>query len=574
MKEESGKLSDQKKRLCQNIPLLSWLPGYNRSWLKFDLIAGISLAAFAIPDGMAYASLAGLPPQYGLYAGLVAPLIFFIFTTSRQAVVGPSSSEAIMLASVLSIVALGDPYRYTVLAAFTAILVGVIALFAWLFRMGFLVNLISGPVLKGFLVGTGLVIIMSQVPKILGIAGAPSDFIAKSWYVIENLALTNPYAVAIGVGGLIALYILKKKVPGWPNTLIVLIGAIVFMQISDFAEKGVKIVGTVPSGVPCFAIPDVAPKDITLVFPLALALFLLAYVELTTIARMYAKDHKYEIDTNQELLALGASSIGTGFFQGFPIAGSFGKSAVNDRAGARTPLAGAVAGTIIILVVLFFTGFLYNIPEPILAALIIAAVISIVDFMGFLHIGSVNKTEMYISIITFAGVLIFGILSGVIIGVILSLVYILYNISFPHIAVQGKIPGTTLYGDKERKPAKEEIPGVLIVRIDAPLIFANAQIFREKVRNLIREREIPVKLVVVDLSSSPIIDITAAELIKDLVTELSEQGISVKIANTTGRVRDVLRSTGIAEITGSASHDNPVEAIIAEWSEYNTQEQV
>jgi sulfate permease, SulP family len=565
MKEELKTGLNLKKKMTQNIPVLSWLPGYNRDWLKFDLIAGISLAAFAIPDGMAYASLAGLPPQYGLYAGLVAPLIFFIFTTSRQGVVGPSSSEAIMLASVLSIVALGDPYRYTMLAAFTAILVGVIALLAWLFRMGFLVNLISGPVLKGFLVGTGLVIVMSQVPKIMGIAGAPPDFIAKSWYVIENLAYTNPYAVAIGVGGLIILYILKKKFPAWPNTLIVLIGAIVFMRLSNFAAEGVKIVGTVPSGVPCFSVPDVAPQDITLVFPLALALFLLAYVELTTIARMYAKDHKYEIDTNQELLALGAGSIGTGFFQGFPIAGSFGKSAVNDRAGARTPLAGAVAGAIIILVVLFFTGFLYNIPEPILAALIIAAVISIVDFMGFLHIGSVNKSEMYISLITFAGVLIFGILSGIIIGVILSLIYILYNISFPHIPVQGRVPGTGLFGDIERKPEKEEIPAILIVRIDAPLIFANAQIFRERVRNLVKEREIPVKLVIVDLSSSPIIDITAAELIKDLVTELSSQGIGLRIANTTGRVRDVLRSIGIAEISGSTSHDNPVDTIVAEW---------
>ncbi|MCJ7742182.1 MAG: SulP family inorganic anion transporter, partial [Methanoregula sp.] len=367
MNDEAGSVSKVLSRITPYIPVLSWLPKYDRKWLRFDLLAGATLAAFAIPDGMAYASLAGLPPQYGLYVSIVAPLVYFFFATSRQAVVGASSSEAILLASVLAVIALGDPYRYIMLASYTAILVGVIALVAWLFRLGFLVNLISGPVLKGFLVGTGLVIIMSQIPKIMGIAGAPSDFFAKAVYILQNLEYVNLYSVAVGIAGLIILLILEKKVPRLPGSLVLVIGAIIVTSFSSLPEKGVAIVGAVPSGLPCFAIPDVGVQDFSLVFPLAVALFLLSYVELTSIARTYAKTRNYEIDTDQELLALGASSIGTGFFQGFPVAGSFSKSAVNDRAGALTPLSGALAGLVAILVVLFFTGFLYYLPEPILA---------------------------------------------------------------------------------------------------------------------------------------------------------------------------------------------------------------
>ncbi len=565
MNDDAGSVSKVLSRIIPYIPIISWFPKYDRKWLRFDLLAGLTLAAFAIPDGMAYASLAGLPPQYGLYVSIVAPLLYFLFATSRQAVVGASSSEAILLASVLAVVALGDPYRYIMLASYTAILVGVIAVVAWLLRLGFLVNLISEPVLKGFLVGTGLVIIMSQIPKILGIAGAPSDFFAKAIYVLQNLEYANLYSVAVGVAGLVILLILEKKVPRLPGSLVLVVGAIIITSFSSLPEKGVEIVGAVPSGLPCFAIPDVGPQDFSVVFPLAMALFLLSYVELTSIARTYAKTRNYEIDTDQELLALGASSIGTGFFQGFPVAGSFSKSAVNDRAGALTPLSGALAGLVAILVVLFFTGFLYYLPEPILAVLIIAAVINMVDFRGFLRIWSVNKYEVYIALITFAGVLILGILAGVIIGVFLSLIGILYNISFPYIPVQGRIPGTTLYGDVTRKPAKEETAGILVLRVDAPLIFANSHILQERVKKLIQQQAIPVGLVVIDLSPSPIIDVTAADMINDLYDDLSGKGITLRIANASGKVRDVLGSSGIEKKMGVVRLDSSVNDIIKAW---------
>jgi len=281
---------------------------------------------------------------------------------------------------------------------------------------------------------------------------------------------------------------------------------------------------------------------------------------------MYARTRNYEINSDQELLALGASSIGTGLFQGFPIAGSFGKSAVNDRAGALTPLAGAFAGLVVMVVVLYFTGFLYYLPTPILAILIIAAVIKIVDFPGFLRIWSVNRYEVYIALITFAVVVFQGILFGVIIGVFLSILGILYHISFPDIPVQGRIPGTTSYGDVERRPEKEETPGVLILRIDAPLIFANAHVLMTRVKKLIHQQKIPVRLVIIDLSPSPIIDITASDMILDLHENLAGMGITLRIANASGKVRDILRADGIGEKTGTTNLNMSIHDIITEWT--------
>ena len=266
-------------KLTHAIPILKWLPSYDRRWLKFDLIAGITLAMFAIPDNMAYATLAGLPPEYGLYAGIMAPLGYFIFASSRQAVVGPSSSEALMVGSFLGLLAISSFTQYAALAGLTAILVGIIAIFAWVLRMGFLVNLISGPVLKGFLAGAGIVIIGSQIPKLLGISGAPSDFFPKMVYVLQNLAQTNFYSLALGVIAIIGILAIEKKYPRVPGSLIIVIAAIIFMTYSSFVEKGVEILGYIPPGLPTLGIPEFTAADVGSVFPLAVALFILSYVE-------------------------------------------------------------------------------------------------------------------------------------------------------------------------------------------------------------------------------------------------------------------------------------------------------
>jgi high affinity sulfate transporter 1 len=551
-----------KHRLLCMVPVLRWLPSYDKSWLKFDLIAGLTLAAFAIPDNMAYATLAGLPPEYGLYTGIMAPLAYFVFATSRHASVGPSSSEAIMVATFLAAIVITSPAQYAGIVALTAILVGIICVVAWLLKLGFLVNLISGPVMKGFLVGTGLVIIVSQIPKILGLSGAPSSFFGKIGFVLQNLPEINIFALALGIGALVLFFILEHKFPRLPGTLLVVILSIIFVALTDLAERGVEIVGTIPQGLPELGMPLFSPGDVELVLPLAIGLFILSFVELSTIARTYAKEHEYEIDNNQELLALGASSVSVGIAQGFPVAGSFSKTAVNDRNNAKTQLSGAIAAGVTILVVLFLTGFFYYLAEPVIAALIIVAVFKMVDIAGLSRIGHINKNEIYVAVITLAGVLLFGILAGVLIGTFLCLIGILYRVSFPHMAVLGRIPDSDTFGDIARHPENEVVEGIFIFRIDAPLIFANAESFKENILSALGREQRPIHVVILDFESSPFTDVTAVDMTRDLISELEHKGIELRIANASGQTRDILRRAGIEEKVGRLDQATTIAAII------------
>jgi SulP family sulfate permease len=417
-------------------------------------------------------------------------------------------------------------------------------------------------VMKGFLVGTGIVIVVSQIPKLLGLSGAPSSFFDKIVFILQNLPETNFYALALGISALLLFFVLEHKFPRLPGSLIVVILSIIFVAWTDLVEKGVEIVGTIPQGLPQIGVPVFTPADVELVFPLAIGLFVLSFVELSTIARTYAKAHEYEIDNNQELLALGASSVSVGIAQGFPISGSFSKTAVNDRNGAKTQLAGAIAAGVIILVVLYFTGFFYYLAEPVIAALIVVAVFKMVDIPGLARIGHINRTEIYIALITFGGVLIFGILAGVLIGAALSLIEILYRFTFPHMAVIGRIPGTNVFGDIDRHPENEAIPGVFIYRIDAPLIFANAESFKENFSKAFGQEHRPVNLVIIDLQSSPITDVTAVDMIRDLITELERKGIILRLAHASGQVRDVLRAAGIEDKVGKLDQTTTIAALI------------
>jgi len=556
-----------KTQVLNVIPILKWLPSYERSWLKFDIIAGLTLAAVAIPDNIAYATLAGLPPEYGLYAGIMAPLAYFFFATSRHVSIGPSSSEAIMVATFLAAMVISSPAQYAGLVALTAILVGVISLGAWLLRLGFLVNLISGPVMKGFLVGTGIVIIIGQIPKILGLSGAPPSFFEKIIFILQNLPGTNIYALILGAGAVFMFIALDRKYPRIPGHLIVMLLSIFLVGLANLAHYGVEIVGSIPSGLPEPGLPHVSPGDLQLVFPLAVGLFILSFVELSSVARTYAKIHEYEVDNNQELLALGATSIATGIGQGFPIGPSFSKTAINERNGAKTQLACAISALVIILVLLFLTGFFYYLAEPVIAALILVAVIKMVDIPGLARIGKINVPEIYIALVTLGCVLIFGILAGVLIGAGLSLIEVLYRFTFPHMVVVGRIPGTDVYGNVGRQPEKEVIPGIFIYRIDAPLIFANAENFKELFLSALSREERPIHLAIIDLGSSPITDVTAVDMIHDLIADLERRRITLRLANASGPVRDIFQAAGIEEKVGALDRTTTIPALVKEWPE-------
>jgi high affinity sulfate transporter 1 len=563
---ERGSTSDHtwRKRIAAFFPITTWLPTYSREWFRFDLLAGITLAAFSIPELIAYAELAGLPPEYGLYAGILAPIIYIFFGTIRQLSIGPSSSEAILLASVLGIIVVGDPGRYAALAALTAIMVGVMAIIARIFRLGFIVNLISATVLKGFLIGTGLVIIVGQLPKIFGIEGIQGSFFERLFYFLAHLSDTQLLTLAIGVGGIIFLIVAERRFPRLPNTLIVVILSIILVSVLNLAERGVQVVGQIPQGLPELGFPEFQAGDPFVLFPLAFALFILAYVETMSIGRSLSKEQHYPVNANQELLALGSTSIAAGMSQGFPIAGSFSRTEVNVKNHAVTPFAGGIAAVVIALVALWFTGLFANLPESIIGVIIVMAVFHLVDIAGLRRIASISRSETIIATATLFGVLVFGILLGVFIGVILSLLEMLFRVTYPHTAILGRIGDTNRFGDISRHPENRLTPGVFIFRVDAPLIFANSETVKQRILKNV-EKDPGISLVILDMEASPIVDITAADMLGELNEELGSRSIALRLAEATGQVRDIIRAAGYEDSMGRIGQDTKISTVIAEW---------
>jgi high affinity sulfate transporter 1 len=540
----SEKSSGFKKKLGVFLPVIIWLPKYDRKKLfRPDLIAGISLAAFSVPELMAYAELAGLPPEYGLYAGIVAAITYFFFGTIKQFVIGPSSSQAIMVASVIGIIAV-SPEHYLDLAMATAILVGIIFLAARVFRLGFIVNLIPVSVLKGFLAGVGLVIIGGQLYKLFGLEGGGGNFFEDIAYVFQNLGETNLPTLAVGLGFMALLLGIEHKYPKLPASLIVVALSIILMTITNLEGHGVHIIGEIPSGLPSPRVPELQQGDLQALLPLAAALFLLSYVESMSIGRTYAKKNGYKIDENQELVAIGTTNITTGRFQGFPVSGSFSRTAINDSAGGITPVSTFSSGIIIAIVALFLTGLFYNMPEVIIAVLVIVAVYKMVDIKELKRVRSHSHVEFFIAMISMALVLILGVLEGVIFGVILSFIYMLYRIAATRVRELGRVPGTHIYRDIERHPENKTIPGIKILRVDAPLLFANAVNAEDKILARV-EADPETKQVILDLESSPIIDLSATDMLSELYEKLDEKGIKLFVANPTSEVRDAMRLEGL-----------------------------
>ncbi|HWQ67378.1 MAG TPA: SulP family inorganic anion transporter [Methanospirillum sp.] len=552
--------------LCSYLPILSWYPGYSKLIFKEDLIAGITLTAFAVPELLAYAQLAGLPPVYGLYAGIIAPIVYCLFGTIRQLSIGPSSSEAILTAALLGTIAGGDISRYVSLAALTVFLVGIIAILARVLQLGFIVHLISATVLKGFLAGIGIVIIGGQLFKVFGIPGIQNGFFEQIGYLITHLDETNLPTLLIGLGAILLLSVAGHRFHKLPIALLVVILSIFLMRFSDLPSRGVAMVGTIPGGLPGFMLPDLNLVDIQLLLPLAFAVFLLAYVEQMSIGYTLSKKFHYRVDPDQELLALGATSIMTGLFQGFPVSGSFSRTALNEQNNARTLISGVLSAVLIGGVALFLTSLFYYMPEAVIGSLIIVAVAHLVDIKGLIRIARIRSDEFFIALATCSGVLLFGILSGIFLGVILSILDILYRVSSPRIAILGRIPGTSHYGDTIRHPENQPIEGVLIIRVDAPLIFANAEVVKERIDTLVHA-DSSIRLVILDMITSPIIDIQAADMMVDLYRHLQTFGVDMKIAEATWQVRQMLRLSGVEEDIGEeVTHTTSLDSVLRDWN--------
>ncbi len=552
-------------KLSSLLPVTEWARSYNKEWLRPDIIAGITVGAFTIPEAMAYVSLAGLPPEIGLYSAMVALLIYLFFGTSNQLSMGPTSTLSILVGATLGPLMVIDTIQYFMMVSLVAVMAGLLAIISWAFRFGFIIKFISKTVLTGFLAGIALYIASGQLPQLFGIPGTQGNFFERIYYFLINIDQTNLATLAIGAGGILFLFLATKKFPRLPNTLFLVLGSIILVSFTDLASLGVQIVGSIPQGLPALIIPDPTLIDVNILITLAVTVFLVSYIEGYLFASKFAAINKYKIDKNQELLALGASNIAVGLFQGLPIGGVPSRTAVNNESGAKTPLAGGISGLVILLVLVFFTGIFYNLPETILAAIVLFVIKRLVDIPHFRSIYSFSRIEFAIAFVTLLSVLFFGALEGIVIGVILSVLGLLKNLYNPHIAVLGRIPGTNQYLDVKRRPEGEIAPHTLLLRVDGSQIFLNTESIKDTILNLVDNEYKDTMLLVLDFESTPFIDYSGIEMLEELSDELKQRSIKVKAANMYEPLRDSIRNSRLEKEIVESKFCLTIDQCIRRW---------
>jgi SulP family sulfate permease len=532
------------------IPAVAWLRSYQASWIRPDLAAGVTLAAYLLPSAIGDASLAGLPPEAGLYACLFSGLVFWLFCSSKQTAITVTSAISLLMGSSLGALAHGDVSRFGALAAGTALLVAGLAFLAWLFRAGVVVKFISETVLIGFKAGVALYLASTQLPKLFGIAGSHGNFWERVWGFVTHLGETNWVSVALGTGALVVLILGKKFLPNRPVAILVVAGGIVTASLTDLGHHGVKLLGAVPEGLPPILLPALGWNDINELLPLALACFLLGAVETVAIGRMFSQKHAYRLDSNREFLALAGANLAAGLGQGFPVSGGMSQSLVNESGGARTPLSGLFASGVVLLVALFLSGTLRNLPQPVLAAIVLLAVTGLLKISALRRLWQFHRGEFAVAMAAILGVLGSGLLRGVMLGVVISILMLLRRASRPHIAFLGRIPGTRRFSDIDRHPDNEKIPGILVFRAESSFLYFNAEHIADTVRARLHAAPEPVKLVLCDLSNVPHVDLAGAEMLKDLQHEIIGAGIEFRIVEARSAVRDALRVEGMEEKVG------------------------
>lgn len=527
------------------LPIAGWLPQYQSAWLRFDLVAGVTLAAYAMPVSLAYAGLAGLPPQMGLYCYLLAGFGYLVFGSSRHLAIGPTSALSLLLGVTLAGMAAGDPAKQAVLGSLTALLVAVVFVLAWLLRLSVLVSFISESILTGFKAGAALVIASTQLPKLFGVKGGGDDFFERIVLLVGQIADTNLLALAIGAGAIVALLLGERFLPGRPVALFVVLVSLVVASLGQVERHGVKVVGELPAGLPDFqfaaaSLGAVGIHEFRQLTRLAFACFLLAYIESVSAARTFAIKHRYTVDPRQEFLGLGASNLLVGLWQGFPVTGGLSQSAVNEKGGARTPLSLAIASGVIALILLFFTGLLRSLPDSVLAAIVLIAVKGLIDLKELRYLWRASRIDFLAAGVALVGVLVMGILDGVIIAVLASLVMVLGQTARPHVAFLGRIPGTHLFSDAARHPDNEAIPGVLLFRVEAALYYFNVDHVLETVLRRV-QTECGLRRVVCDLSNTPNVDVAGVRMLRRLHDELDGKQIELRVVGAHSGIRDRLR---------------------------------
>jgi SulP family sulfate permease len=544
------------------VPALAWLRSYYPSWFRLDLVAGITLAAYLLPAALGDASLANLRPEAGLYACLFSGLVFWIFCASRHTAVSVTSAISLVLGSSLGEITGGNMMRFAALAAATALLVAVIAFVAWLVKAGVLVHFISESVMTGFKCGVALFLASTQLPKLFGFHGAHGSFWGNAAFFLQHLSETNSTAILTGGIALAILIAGKILLKNKPVALAVVIGGIVAASMFSLEKHGVKLMGAVPQGLPPFKLPVVYWHDLIQLLPLAFACFLLGAVETAAVGRMFAAKHGGRFDANQENRALAAANLVAGLGGGFPVSGGTSQSVVNEGAGARTPLSTALAAIFILVVVLFFSHLLSALPQPVLAAVVLVAVAGLLRLSTLQQLWRSDRSEFVVAVVAFIGVLTFGLLLGVMLGAVISLVQLVHASSHPHVALLGRIPGTRRFSDRERHSDNELIPDVLIFRPESSLIYFNVDNVCEAILQHIADEPVTPKLVVFDLSAAPRVDMQSAHALASMADELTAKGILFQAVEPRSGVRDRLRHEGVDGKLGGVNRFTSVADVI------------
>jgi SulP family sulfate permease len=531
--------------LARWIPALTWLRAYDRTWLRGDVLAGITLAAYLLPAALGDASLANLRPEAGLYACLFGGLIFWIFCGSRYTAVSVTSAISLVIGSSLAEITGGNTARFGALAAGTALVVSLIAFVAWLAKAGVLVHFISESVMTGFKCGVALFLASTQLPKLFGFHSAHGSFWENTGFFFKHLSETNSMSLIVGGIALALLILGKIFLKHKPVALFVVIGGIIAALTLSLETRGVKLIGAVPQGIPPLKVPPLYWRDLNELLPLALACFLLGAVETAAVGRMFAAKHGGRFDANQENLALAASNLFAGLGGGFPVSGGTSQSLVNEEGGARTPLSTALAAAFILVVVLFFSHLLSALPQPVLAAVVLVAIAGLLNLSGLKELWLNDRSEFVVAMAAFAGVLTFGLLRGVMLGALISLVQLVRVSSRPHVAFLGRIPGTRRFSDCDRHSDNELIPNVMVFRPESALIYFNIDNVCDSILNRIRAAPKLPKLVVLDLSAAPLVDMQSAHALAGMADELTAEGIRFQAVEPRSSVRDRLRHEGV-----------------------------
>jgi sulfate permease, SulP family len=531
--------------LLRWIPAFTWLRAYDRSWLRGDVLAGITLAAYLLPAALGDASLANLPPEAGLYACLFGGLVFWMFCGSRYTAVSVTSAISLVIGSSLGEMTGGNTTRFGALAAGTALLVSLIAFIAWLAKAGVMVHFISESVMTGFKSGVALFLASTQLPKLFGFHSAHGSFWENTGFFFKHLSETNSMSLLVGAIALALLVLGKIFLNHKPVALFVVIGGIVAASAVALETRGVKLIGAVPQGIPPLRVPAVYWNDLNDLLPLALACFLLGAVETAAIGRMFATKHGGRFDANQENLALAASNLFAGLGGGFPVSGGTSQSLVNEEGGARTPLSIALAAVFILMVVLFFSHLLSALPQPVLAAVVLVAIAGLLKLSTLKELWSSDRSEFVVAAAAFGGVLTFGLLDGVMIGAAISLVQLVRASSHPHVALLGLIPGTRRFSDCDRHPDNELIPNVMIFRPESALVYFNVDNVYDAILKRVRAEQTPPKLIVFDLSEAANVDMQSAHTLASMADELTAAGIQFHAVEARSLVRDRLRNQGV-----------------------------